>query len=121
MWMMCGYTRQRQGTGDTGAELNWLCRDQRSTTKYGATTRSSPAPKRDCFRVLKGRDERGEGMGYFTSRLGLSQVRILQLNEEIRVEMRVSTACSIMAQQDRNKKKGVKATAWIGNQVRLRL
>jgi hypothetical protein len=56
-----------QGTGDTGVELYWLCRDQRSTPKYGVTTRSSPAPEHDRFRVLKGREERGEGMGYFTS------------------------------------------------------
>jgi hypothetical protein len=48
-----------------------LHRDQRSSTKYGATTRSSLAPKRDHFRVLWGRDERGEGMGYYLSQLGL--------------------------------------------------
>jgi hypothetical protein len=39
--------------------------------KYGVTTRSSPAPERDCFRVLWGREERGEGVGRYSSRLGL--------------------------------------------------
>jgi hypothetical protein len=69
-WTMCSHSRPRQGQGRRSGAL-LVSRDQRSTTKYGVTTRSSPAPERDCFRVLWGREERGEGVGRYSSQLGL--------------------------------------------------
>ena len=94
MWMTCSHSRQRWGQGCRSRAL-LVSRDQRSTTKYGATTRSSPAPKHDCFRVLWGRDERGEGVGCYSSRLGLAPgMDTATLNRVFRDETRVLTACS---------------------------
>jgi hypothetical protein len=50
-WMTCSHARQRDRVS-TGAELDRVCSGQRPTMRQGTTTRSSPAPEHDHFRVL---------------------------------------------------------------------